>query len=76
MDPFTGDQREVPEAWSDRKAKKFAKEYGLNMMSKTKKKVGTVTLTKSFYMMTFPRTQILPLSRFLLTSGAVDLLGW
>ena len=47
VDPNTGDQREVPEAWSDRKAKKFAKEYGLNMMSKTKKKVRwTVTCDK------------------------------
>ena len=34
VDPNTGDQREVPEAWSDRKAKKFAKDYGLNMMYK------------------------------------------
>ena len=45
--PNTGDQSEVPEAWSDRKAKKFAKEYGLNVMSKTKKKVRwTVTCDK------------------------------
>lgn len=47
VDPNTGDQREVPEAWSDRKTKKFAKEYGLNIYSKTKKKVRwTVTCDK------------------------------
>ena len=47
VDPDTGDQRDVPEAWSDRKTKKFAKEYGLNVISKTKKKVRwTVTCDK------------------------------
>lgn len=47
VDPNTGDQREVPEAWSDRKAKKFAKEYGLSIISKTKRKVRwTVTCDK------------------------------
>lgn len=47
VDPTTGDQREVPEAWSDRKAKKFAKEYGLSIYTKTKKKVRwTVTCDK------------------------------
>ena len=47
VDPNTGDQREVPEAWSDRKAKKFAKDYGLNIYTKTKKKVRwTVTCDK------------------------------
>ena len=47
VDPDTGDQREVPEAWSDRKAKKFAKDYGLNIYTKTKKKVRwTVTCDK------------------------------
>ena len=39
VDPMTGDQRDVPEEWSDRKMKKFAKEYGLNIMSKIKRKV-------------------------------------
>jgi len=39
VDPDTGDQRDVPEAWNDRKAKKFAKEYGLNIISKVKRKV-------------------------------------
>ena len=47
VDPTTGDQRDVPEAWSDRKTKKFAKEYKLNLISKTKKKVRwTVTCDK------------------------------
>ena len=47
VDPNTGDQRDVPEAWSDRNTKKFAKEYGLNVISKTKKKVRwTVTCDK------------------------------
>lgn len=47
VDPATGDQREVPEAWSDRKAKKFAKDYGLSLYTKTKKKVRwTVTCDK------------------------------
>lgn len=47
VDPNTGDQREVPEAWSDRKAKKFAKEYGLSIITKTKRKVRwTVTCDK------------------------------
>lgn len=39
VDPDTGDQRDVPEAWSDGKAKKFAKQYGLNVISKVKRKV-------------------------------------
>ena len=47
VDPNTGDQREVPEAWSSRKAKKFAKDYGLDIYTKTKKKVRwTVTCDK------------------------------
>jgi len=47
VDPNTGDQREVPEAWGDRKAKKFAKEYGLSIITKTKRKVRwTVTCDK------------------------------
>ena len=47
VDPNTGDQREVPESWSDRKAKKFAKDYGLSIYTKTKKKVRwTVTCDK------------------------------
>ncbi len=39
VDDLTGDQREVPEHWSEKKAKKFAKEYGLSIYSKTKKKI-------------------------------------
>ena len=47
VDPNTGDQREVPEAWNDRKAKKFAKEYSLSIITKTKRKVRwTVTCDK------------------------------
>ena len=39
VDPNTGDQRDVPENWSDAKAKKFAKEYGLDIISKVKRRV-------------------------------------
>ena len=39
VDPDTGDQRDVPETFSDAKAKKFAKQYGLNIISKVKRKV-------------------------------------
>ena len=39
VDPATGDQRDVPSNWSDAKAKKFAKEYGLSIITKTKRKV-------------------------------------
>ena len=47
VDPETGDQREAPDAWSDTKNKKFAKEYGLSMYSKMKRKVRwTVTCDK------------------------------
>lgn len=47
VDPATGDQRDVPSNWSDAKAKKFAKEYGLSIITKTKRKVRwTVTCDK------------------------------
>lgn len=47
VDPDTGDQRPVPEAWNERKAKSFAKKYGLSMISKMQKKVRwTVTCDK------------------------------
>ena len=47
VDPDTGDQREAPDAWSDSKSKKFAKQYGLSMISKLKRKVRwTVTCDK------------------------------
>jgi hypothetical protein len=39
VDPNTGDQRDVPENWSDAKAKKFAKQYGLDIISKVKRRV-------------------------------------
>lgn len=47
VDPDTGDQRDVPEDWSDGKAKKFAKKYNLSLISKVKRKVRwTVTCDK------------------------------
>lgn len=47
IDPNTGDTREAPEAWNEAKNKKFAKQYGLSLMSKMKKKVRwTVTCDK------------------------------
>ena len=39
VDPDTGDQRDVPETFSEAKAKKFAKQYGLSIISKVKRKV-------------------------------------
>jgi len=39
VDPETGDQRDVPEPWSEAKAKKFAKKYSLNVIRKVKRKV-------------------------------------
>ena len=47
VDPVTGDSRPVPENWSDSKTKRFAKEYGLEVISKMSKKVRwTVTCDK------------------------------
>ncbi len=47
VDPDTGDQREAPEAWSESKQKRFAKQYNLTLMSKVKRKVRwTVTCDK------------------------------
>lgn len=47
VDPDTGDQREAPDAWSENKAKKFAKQYGLTLITKLKRKVRwTVTCDK------------------------------
>ncbi len=47
VDPNTGDQRVVPETWTDAKAKKFAKQYGLSIYNKVKRKVRwTVTCDK------------------------------
>jgi hypothetical protein len=39
VDPITGDQRQIPEPWSPAKAKKFAKKYGLSVVSKVIRKV-------------------------------------
>ena len=39
VDPNTGDTRDVPENWSEAKAKKFAKQYGLDIISKVKRRV-------------------------------------
>jgi len=47
VDPNTGDQREAPEEWGEQKTKKFAKQYGLGIISKIKRKVRwTVTCDK------------------------------
>lgn len=47
VDPDTGDQRDVPESWTERKAKKFAKQYGLGIITKVKRKIRwTVTCDK------------------------------
>lgn len=47
VDPETGDMRDVPEPWSEAKAKKFAKQYSLNLIRKVKRKVRwTVTCDK------------------------------
>jgi hypothetical protein len=47
VDPNTGDQREVPENWNDQKTKKFAKQYGLSIISKVVRRVRwTVTCDK------------------------------
>jgi hypothetical protein len=47
VDPNTGDQRPVPEHWSEQKTKKFAKEYNLGVISKVVRRVRwTVTCDK------------------------------
>lgn len=47
VDPNTGDQREVPENWNEQKAKKFAKQYNLSLISKVVRRVRwTVTCDK------------------------------
>ena len=47
VDPDTGDQRPTPENWSAAKTKKFAKQYGLSIISKAVRKVRwTVTCDK------------------------------
>ena len=39
VDPDTGDQRQAPDAWSEGKNKKFAKQYNLNLISKVIRKI-------------------------------------
>ena len=39
VDKITGDQREVPPGWSDRKKKEFAKDYDMELISKVIRKV-------------------------------------
>lgn len=39
VDPTMGDQRPVPEGWSEQRVKKFAKTYGLSVISKMQRKV-------------------------------------
>jgi hypothetical protein len=47
VDPDTGDQRQAPDAWSEAKNKKFAKQYNLNLISKVIRKIRwTVTCDK------------------------------
>jgi len=47
VDPNTGDQRQAPDAWSEAKVKKFAKQHQLSLMSKVIRKVRwTVTCDK------------------------------
>lgn len=47
VDPNTGDQRIVPDGWSEQRVKKFAKTYNLGVISKMQRKVRwTVTCDK------------------------------
>ena len=39
VDPDTGDQRQCPDAWNERKCKKFAKDYNMTLISKVIRKV-------------------------------------
>jgi len=39
VDPETGDQRQCPDVWNERKCKKFAKTHGLELISKVIRKV-------------------------------------
>ena len=39
VDPDTGDQRQAPDDWSDKKNKRFAKQYNLTLISKVIRKV-------------------------------------
>lgn len=47
VDKITGDQRECPDVWNDRKKKKFAKDYDMELVSRVIRKVRwTVTCDK------------------------------
>lgn len=47
VDDITGDQRQVPESWTEQRAKKFAKQFGLSIVSQMIKRVRwTVTCDK------------------------------
>jgi hypothetical protein len=47
VDEIHGDQRQVPDHWTDGKAKKFAKQFGLGIISKMSKRIRwTVTCDK------------------------------
>lgn len=47
VDQITGDQRQCPDHWNERKCKKFAKEYDMELVSKVIRKVRwTVTCDK------------------------------
>ena len=77
VDPDTGDQRDVPEAWNDRKAKKFAKEYGLNIISRLSARfVGLLRAITSFFTTIGLLTMGSLLFLISLTSVAVVLLAW
>lgn len=39
LDPVTGDMRDVPQNWTKKKREQFADQYGLDMMTKTVRKV-------------------------------------
>ena len=49
VDPATGDQRPVPENWSDRKAKAFGKQHGLSIISKMVKRVRWTVSCDNFF---------------------------
>ena len=77
VDPETGDQRDVPEPWSETKAKKFAKQYGLNLIRRLNEKSdGRLRATKWCSMTTGLLITISPLCLTLLILGAVDLSVW
>ena len=39
LDPVTGDMRDIPQNWTKKKREQFADQYGLDMMTKTVRKV-------------------------------------